>query len=95
MQELPDSVYRLAGLLAVDSEHACHEVGDVINPLGSGLLSETDVFSIAECVTRKRTLNTARTTVYKAVGAALYDLFVARALYQAAEAQGRRVLGAA
>lgn len=87
MQELPDSVYRLAGLLAIDSEHACHEVGDVINPLQRGILKETDVFSIAECVTGKRTLDTGRTTAYKSVGSAIYDLFVAQALYQAAKAQ--------
>ena len=51
MQEFPNSVYQLAGLLAVDSEHARHEVGDVINPLRKNLLKETDVFSIGECVT--------------------------------------------
>lgn len=88
MQELPDSVYRLAGLLAVDSEHACHEAGDVINPLRKGILKETDVFSIAECVTGKRTLDTARTTAFKSVGAAIYDLYVAQALYARAQGLG-------
>lgn len=88
MQELPDSVYRLAGFLAVDSEHACHEVGDVINPLREGILKEADVFSIADCVTGQRTVDTARTTAYKSVGAAIFDLFVAQALYHAAKAQG-------
>lgn len=88
MQELPDSVYRLAGLLAVDSEHASHEVGDVINSVQKGILDEADVFSIAECVVGKRTVNTNRTTAYKSVGAAVYDLFVARALYDAAKARG-------
>ena len=59
MQELPDSVYRLAGLLAVDSQHAGQEVGDVINPIRKGIIRESDVFSIAECVTGKRTLDSA------------------------------------
>ena len=88
MQELPDSVYRLAGLLAVDSEHAVDEVGDVINPLKKGLLKEGDVFSIGECVTNKRVIDTGRTTVYKSVGSAMYDLFVAEALYRAAKLRG-------
>jgi ornithine cyclodeaminase len=88
MQELPDSVYRLAGQLAVDSEHAKQEVGDVINALQRGLLEESNVFSIAECVTGRRRLDIARTTAYKTVGAAVYDLFVARAFYAAAQSQG-------
>lgn len=88
MQELPDSVYRLAGLVAIDSEHARREVGDIINPLRNGLLNDTDVFSIAECVTGKRTVDTARTTVFKSIGSAIYDLFVAQALYREARMRG-------
>lgn len=85
MQELPDSVYRLAGQVAVDSEHAVHEVGDVINPVRAGLLQQADVFSIGECVLGKRAVDTSRTTAYKTVGAAMYDLFVAEAFYRAAK----------
>lgn len=88
MQELPNSVFRLAGQLAVDSEHAAHEVGDVINPLQAGLLRKSDVFSIAECVLGKRAVDTSRTTAYKTVGAAMYDLFVAEAFYRAAKTKG-------
>ncbi len=89
MQELPDSVYRLAGLLAVDSPHAAQEVGDAINPLQKGFIKEGDIFSIAECVIGKRIVDTTRTTVYKSVGAAMYDLFAAQMLYGAAKILGR------
>jgi ornithine cyclodeaminase len=88
MQELPDSVYRLAGQLAVDSEHALHEVGDVINPVQAGLLRKADVFSIGECVMGTRVVDASRTTAYKTVGAAMYDLFVAEVFYHAAKARG-------
>lgn len=88
MQELPDSVYRLARLLAIDSEHARQEVGDVINPVRKGLLKESDVFSIADCVVQKRRIDTTATTAYKSVGSAMYDLFVAQALFKAAKEQG-------
>jgi ornithine cyclodeaminase len=91
MQELPDSVYRLAGQIAVDSEHAVHEVGDVINPLQAGLLRKADVFSVGECVLGQRTVDTSRTTAYKTVGAAMYDLFVAEAFYRAAKVNGAGV----
>ena len=88
MQELPDSVYRLARCLAIDSESARHEAGDVINALQRKILQETDIFSVAECVAGKRTIDISRTTVYKTVGSAVYDLFVALALYRAAKARG-------
>ena len=88
MQELPDSVYRLAGELAVDSPHAMQEVGDVINPLQRGLLTQANVFSIADCVCGQRQFRTEATTVYKSVGAAIYDLYVARQLYFAAKSRG-------
>jgi ornithine cyclodeaminase/alanine dehydrogenase-like protein (mu-crystallin family) len=88
MQELPDSVFRLAGFLAIDSEHAIEEVGDVINPVERGILKECDVFSIGECVTNERVIDTARTTAYKSVGSAMYDLFVADAFYRAAKLWG-------
>lgn len=88
MQELPDSVYCLADSLAVDSEHARHEAGDVINALQRNILSHEDVFSIAECVTGVRNIDVARTTAYKTVGSAIYDLFVAFELYAAARRRG-------
>lgn len=88
MQELPDSVYQLTGQLAVDAEHARHEVGDVMNPIRRGILTDADVYPIAECVLGKRSVDTGRTTAYKSVGAALYDLFVAQAFHAAARARG-------
>lgn len=88
MQELPDAVYRLAGSLALDAEHARHEVGDVINALRNGHLKETDIYSIAECIAGRRTIDTSETTVYKTVGMAAYDLFAAQAFYEAAKLQG-------
>jgi ornithine cyclodeaminase len=88
MQELPDSVYRLAGSVIVDSEHARHEVGDVINPLNRGILRDTAVVPISDYVTGKRVAERQPTVVYKSVGAAFYDLYVARAMYRAARARG-------
>jgi ornithine cyclodeaminase len=88
MQELPDSVYRLAGRLAVDSDHARHEVGDVINAIERGILDEGRIYSIAECISGACIVDTSRTTAYKAVGMAAYDLFAAEMFYKAAMARG-------
>jgi ornithine cyclodeaminase/alanine dehydrogenase-like protein (mu-crystallin family) len=90
MQELPDGVYRLAGKLVLDSETARHEVGDALAPVQKGILDAADVFTIGELISGRRTLDAQRTSVYKCAGMALYDLYVARALYQAAK---RRNIG--
>jgi ornithine cyclodeaminase len=88
MQELPDAVYRLARHIVIDSDAARHEVGDVIVPLKKQLVHDADVYRIGELVSGRRTVDTARTTAYKTVGMALYDLFVARALYERARSRG-------
>jgi ornithine cyclodeaminase/alanine dehydrogenase-like protein (mu-crystallin family) len=88
MQELPDAVYRLAGHIVIDSDAARHEVGDVIAPLKKQLVKQADVYPIGELVTGRRSVDTARTTACKTVGMALFDLFVARALYERARSAG-------
>jgi ornithine cyclodeaminase/alanine dehydrogenase-like protein (mu-crystallin family) len=82
MQELPSSVYRLSTNLAIDSDAAREEVGDVINPLREGLISTDDIVHIAELLSGRRSIDIEQTTVFKSVGLAIYDLFVAQALYK-------------
>jgi ornithine cyclodeaminase/alanine dehydrogenase-like protein (mu-crystallin family) len=93
MQELPDGVYELAGELAIDSEFARHEVGDIINPCEKKLLKEENVFTIGKVILGERKVNVHKTTVYKSAGMALFDLFVAKAMYEQAlkEKKGARV----
>ncbi len=85
MQELPDSVYKLAGKLFIDSEFARHETGDCINPVRKGLLRETEIFTLGKVLTNVEPVDTSITTVYKSAGMAVYDLFVAQALFEKAE----------
>ena len=94
MQELPDGVYELAGALAIDSEFARHEVGDIINPIEKKLLKEENVFTIGKILIGERKINVNETTVYKSAGMALFDLFVAKAMYEQAlkEKKGTTVL---
>ena len=51
MQELPNAVYELAGCVVVDSDAARHEVGDLINPLGAGVLREESIYHLAQLTT--------------------------------------------
>lgn len=78
-------MYKLSRELVIDSVAAYHEVGDVMRPIERGLLKEADIFHIAELVVGRRTIDVSRTTAYKSVGMALYDVYVADAFYQAAE----------
>ncbi|SRR5258706_7421965 len=91
MQELPDSVYRLAGELAIDSEFARHEVGDILNPIAKRILKEENVFTIGKIITGERTINVNETTAYKSAGMALFDLFVAKAMYEQAVKQNKGI----
>ena len=91
MQELPNSVFQLAGSLAIDSEFARKEVGDIINPIEKKLLKEENVFTIGKIITGERKINSNETTVYKSAGMALFDLFVAKAMYEQALKHGKGV----
>ena len=88
MRELPDAVFRLAGHLVLDSEFARHEVGEAVRPVEQGALRDSDLFTIGELASGRRSVEVARTTAYKSAGMALYDLYVAQALYQAARRRG-------
>jgi ornithine cyclodeaminase len=88
MRELPEAVFRLAGHLVLDSEFARHEVGEAVWPTEHGILADADMFTIGEVIAGRRIIDVTRTTAYKSAGMALYDLFVAQALYAAARRRG-------
>jgi ornithine cyclodeaminase/alanine dehydrogenase-like protein (mu-crystallin family) len=88
MCELPDAVFGLAGHLVLDSEFARHEVGEAVRALEHAALRDADLFTIGELAAGRRSVDVARTTAYKSAGMALYDLYVAQALYQAARRRG-------
>lgn len=88
MCELPDAVFGLAGHLVLDSEFARHEVGEAVRAVEHGALGDADLFTIGELASGRRSVDVARTTAYKSAGMALYDLYVAKALYEAARRRG-------
>lgn len=92
MQELPNAVYRLAQCVVVDSDAARHEAGDLVNPLAHGLLREDSIYHLAELIAGVRQVDVRRTTVFKSVGMALYDLYAASALVAEAERAQRGIV---
>ena len=89
MQEIPSRVSQIAGKIVVDSEAARHESGDVINPLREGSVGSSDILLLSEILTNQRAPKQAGTTcLFKSVGMAAYDLFVAQTLLREAEVRG-------
>lgn len=84
MQELPDSAFQLAGKLFIDSEFARVETGDCINPVKKNILKETDLYTLGKLITKEQHVDVHGNTAYKSAGMAVYDLFVAQAMYEKA-----------
>ena len=55
----------------------------------AGVLREESVYHLAQLITGARSVDVRRTTVFKSVGMALYDLYAASALVGEAERVGR------
>ena len=60
------------------------ETGDCINPVKKNILKESDLFTIGKLITKEQHVDVHTTTAYKSAGMAVYDLFVAQAMYEKA-----------
>ena len=81
MREFPDSVYKLAGNIYVDTMHGLKESGDLIYPLSKGLLTESDILG-ADHFLMKEKKEQGSTRVFKSVGTALFDLLGSVLVYE-------------
>ena len=88
MQELPDAVYRAAGCIVMDSAGARHEVGDILNPIARGFVTEQSVFPLADLVAGLRPAPAPSAAVFKSTGMALFDLFAAQSCFEEAQRLG-------
>lgn len=79
MREYPDEFFIDADKVYVDTIHALEETGDLIFPIKNGYLDEDNVLPISACFMKKAT---GGTYLYKSVGGASFDLFVAKEIYE-------------
>ncbi|MEA1885872.1 MAG: ornithine cyclodeaminase family protein [Bacteroidota bacterium] len=79
MREFPDALYKLSGKIYVDTLHGLTESGDLIYPLGKGLLGRSDII-VARHLTRVKKEKT--TMIFKSVGTALFDLVGSVLIYE-------------
>jgi ornithine cyclodeaminase/alanine dehydrogenase-like protein (mu-crystallin family) len=90
MREYPEAVFRNLSCLLIDTEHAFHETGDVITPLENGWIRREQVQTFDKVVTGelKTVCNENKTTFFKSVGMALFDIVTADLIYNKAKQKG-------
>ena len=76
--------------MAVDTEHALKESGDLKVPLEEGWIQKNQILTLGKLINEKSPINHEGegTTVFKSVGMALFDLVVSEFIYQKAREKG-------
>jgi ornithine cyclodeaminase len=87
MQEFPDAVCRNANDIYFDTAMAKKESGDLVNPLTKGIIEEKDLRSLGSLIKNNLPAKKTGTLVFKSVGMALFDLIMAKTLYEKAKAK--------
>lgn len=82
MQEYPEAVFRALDEVYIDVDFAKEETGDLANPLREGWIQEESVHTLGQFLDQKLDVN--KTTLYKSVGMALFDICVADYIYKQA-----------
>ena len=83
MQEYPGSIFRLLDKIYIDVDFAMEESGDLIIPCEKGWFSKDNIQTLYPAI-RDRSIDRDKTTFYKSVGMALFDILVANNIYQKA-----------
>ena len=92
MREYPDALFRAVQNIYVDTEHAFHETGDLIEPLESGVVSRKDIRSLGDLLSdQKGSVAFESGAFFKSVGYAAFDLFVARYLFRRGVENGKAI----
>ncbi len=85
MQEFPDVVCQSAEAVYYDTPMATKESGDLGKPLSKGIIKEKDLRSLGSLIQKDHSIKTTGTVVFKSVGMALFDLIIAKNLYEKAK----------
>ena len=88
MREFPDALFELLNTVLIDTGHATGESGDVRIPLETGMITEDQIVRIGRVINKEAEIDTSRTTFFKSVGMALFDLLTAEMIYSKAREKG-------
>lgn len=91
MREFPESLFKIAGRVMVDTEHAIEESGDIATPIEKGWIDRESILTMSEQISDKSAgvIEEGKTVVLKTTGMALFDAVVANLMYQ--KAQEKRI----
>lgn len=90
MQEIPQMAYALSGRIFIDTAHARHESGDVISPLTKRWIEKDRIQTMGDFLLSREdeTGMYEKTTIFKSVGMAVFDLIAAEYIFERACAKG-------
>jgi ornithine cyclodeaminase/alanine dehydrogenase-like protein (mu-crystallin family) len=90
MREFPRALYTHVRTMAVDTEYALVESGDVKVPLEKGWIRKDQIVTLGKIISGKIpvTCGEKETTIFKSVGMALFDLMVSGFIYKRAVEKG-------
>ena len=84
MAELPKSLFEHLNKCIVDTKTALRESGDLIEPVINSRLHIDNVVTLGEYLENKNRYNLGKTRLFKTVGSAVYDYYIAKSLYEKA-----------
>ncbi|MBS3818432.1 ornithine cyclodeaminase family protein [bacterium] len=90
MREFPKALFKNIKRMVVDTEHAFVESGDLKVPVEKDWIRKDQIITMGKIISRKLAINFKgeKTTVFKSVGMALFDLVVSEFIYKNAREKG-------
>ena len=83
MNEYPKSIYQLLDKIYIDVDFALEESGDLIIPCEKGWFKKENIQTLYPAI-QDKSIDPGKTTFFKSVGMALFDILVANNIYQKA-----------
>jgi ornithine cyclodeaminase len=90
MREFPETLFRMLDAVFVDTAHAMKESGDLVQPLENGWIGPEQVKPLGALIVgdKDAAIDRGRTTLFKSVGMALFDVLVGTLIYTRAQEKG-------
>jgi ornithine cyclodeaminase/alanine dehydrogenase-like protein (mu-crystallin family) len=84
VRELPDTLFSLVDRVFIDSLQAPLEAGDLFIPLKKGILRKESMHTIGKLINGTMDTGQEQTRLFKSVGMAIFDIVLARTVYDIA-----------
>lgn len=90
MKEFPDALYSVIDKIYIDTEFAKEETGDLLTPINEGKIELSQIETLGNYLINEKEKEDIvnKTTVFKSVGMALFDLTVAKVIIDKALKEG-------